>query len=384
MGGRDSSEGSQASKGNLIRSLAVDQSPLRVSAMKLSVLDQSPVSAGSDPATALRNTIELARAADRLGFTRFWIAEHHAIAALASPAPELLIARIGGETSRIRLGSGGVMLPHYSAFKVAESFRLLHALYPNRIDLGVGRAPGGSPLESYALRRNRKESLDDFPEQLAELSAFLHKSFPQSHPFSGIHLSPDMPGAPDLWLLGSSLWSARTAAQFGLPYSFAHFIDPTRTREAIELYREEFDPVRAAAASSAGAQAATSITEPQPMIALGVICADTAEEAKRLAASARLLFRRVRQGDLRPIVSPEEAVPELAKIPDAVFAQWFPEAGEWPRYIVGSPETVHRELTAIAAALGLEEIMVVTVVYEHQARLRSYELLSEVFDLGRP
>ncbi|AXC14474.1 Bacterial luciferase-like monooxygenase [Acidisarcina polymorpha] len=336
--------------------------------LKLSVLDQSPVSSGSTPADALQNTIDLARNADALGFHRYWIAEHHAMDVLASPAPELLLARVGSETSRIRLGSGGIMLPHYSAFKVAETFRVLHALYPGRIDLGIGRAPGGSPLESYALRRNRKEPLDDFPEQLTELLAFLHKDFPAEHRFSKIHLSPDMPGTPEVWLLGSSLWSAEAAAQFGLPYNFAHFIDPNRTREAITAYRESFRP------SDFGSY-------PQAMLAMGVICAETESEAERLASSARLLFRRIRQGDLRTVAPPEEAVAELATIPEAVFRQWFPEGEEWPRYAVGTPSSVRRQLTAMAEALGIDEIMVVTIVHDHNARVRSYELLAEAFDL---
>jgi luciferase family oxidoreductase group 1 len=337
--------------------------------VKLSVLDQSPVSAGSTPGQALQNTIDLARRTDELGFHRYWIAEHHAMDVLASPAPELLLARIGAETSRIRLGSGGIMLPHYSAFKVAETFRVLHALYPGRIDLGIGRAPGGSPLESYALRRNRKELLDDFPEQLTELLEFLHKDFPPEHRFSKIHLSPDMPGAPDVWLLGSSLWSAHAAAQFGLPYNFAHFIDPNGTRLAIEAYRSGFRP------SDYGEY-------PHAMVALGVICAETDAEAERLASSARLLFRRIRQGDLRTIASPEDAVAELAKIPESVVQQWFPEGGDWPRYIVGGPEKVRRQLSSMAEALGIDEIMAVTIVHDHAARVRSYELLAEAFDLA--
>jgi luciferase family oxidoreductase group 1 len=336
--------------------------------LRLSVLDQSPVSAGMTPGEALQNSIDLARVADVLGYHRYWIAEHHAMDVLASPAPELLLARIGGETSRIRLGSGGIMLPHYSAFKVAESFRVLHALYPGRIDLGIGRAPGGSPLESLALRRNRAVQADDFPEQLTELLAFLHKDFPAEHRFSKIRLSPDMPGAPDVWLLGSSLWSAETAAQFGLPYNFAHFIDPNRTREAIETYKASFRP------SDYGSY-------PHAMLALGVICAETEAEAERLASSARLLFRRIRQGDLRTVASPEEAIPELAQIPDAVFAQWFPDGQEWPRYVVGDPVSVRRQLNSMAEALGIDEIMVVTIVYDHAARVRSYELLAEAFDL---
>ena len=287
---------------------------------------------------------------------------------LASPAPEVLLARLGGETSRIRLGSGGIMLPHYSAFKVAETFRVLHALYPGRIDLGIGRAPGGSPLESYALRRNRALSPDDFPEQLRELLAFLHKDFPADHRFSKIRLAPDMPGAPEVWLLGSSLWSAEAAAQFGLPYNFAHFIDPNGTRAAIEAYRASFRP------SDYGSY-------PHAMLAMGVICAETDAEAERLASSARLLFRRIRQGDTRPVASPEDAIAELQTIPDAVFAQWFPDGSEWPRYAVGNPVSVRRKLSAMAESLGIDEIMVVTIVHDHAARVRSYELLAQAFGL---
>ncbi len=185
--------------------------------MKLSVLDQSPVSEGFTSADALRNTIELARLADKLGYERYWIAEHHAMSTLASPTPEILLARIGAETSGIRIGSGGVLLPHYSPLKVAETFRMLHAMYPGRIDLGIGRAPGGSGLEAFALRRDRGERLqnDDFEEQLLELLAFLHHQFPSEHPFARIKVSPDMPGAPDVWLLGSSSWSSDLAAKLG-------------------------------------------------------------------------------------------------------------------------------------------------------------------------
>ena len=212
--------------------------------MKLSIIDQCPVPAGFTTADAFRNTIELARLADRLGYERYWIAEHHATGAFASPAPEVLLARVGAETSHIRIGSGGVMLPHYSPMKVAESFRVLHALYPGRIDLGIGRAPGGSPLDSFALRRDRdsQQTEDDFPKQLLELIAFLHGRFRPDHAFSRIELSPAMPGAPEVWLLGSSMWSAAAAAQLGLPYAFAHFIDPTHTRAAIEYYRTHFKP----------------------------------------------------------------------------------------------------------------------------------------------
>lgn len=334
--------------------------------MKLSVIDQSPVPAGFTPADALRNTIELARLADRLGYERYWIAEHHTLDALASPAPEILIARVAAETSGIRVGSGGVMLPHYSPLKVAETFRVLHALYQDRIDLGVGRAPGGTPLDTYALRRDRGQhpQPDDFPQQLMELVAFLNDGFPASHPFSRLKVSPAMPGGPEVWLLGSSMWSASAAAQLGLPYAFAHFIDQSSTRPALEHYRSHFI-------------AAEGPPAPRAILALGVICTDTEAEAARLLMSPRLFRRRIRQGDLRPIPTPEEAIAELGPAPERMAA----ETGEWPRYFVGTPEKVRDQLIDMASELHVDELMVVTVVHDHQARMRSYQLLAEAFGL---
>jgi luciferase family oxidoreductase group 1 len=330
------------------------------------VIDQSPVSEGFTPADALRNTIELAQLTERLGYERYWIAEHHAISALASPAPEILIARVAAETSAMRIGSGGVMLPHYSPMKVAEQFRVLHALYPDRIDLGIGRAPGGSPLESYALWRTRGEhpQSDDFGAQMVELLAFLNRSFPPNHPFSRIHLSPDMPGGPDVWLLGSSMWSADAAAQLGLPYAFAHFIDPQPTRSALEHYRRHFTSAK------------SGIEKSEAMLALGVVCAETEEEAQRLISSARLFRRRIRQGDLRTIPTPEEALRELGPNPPPGS-----EPGDWPRYFLGTPDGVRDQLIDMASVLNLDELMVVTIVHDHRARVRSYELLAHAFGL---
>ncbi len=333
--------------------------------MKLSVIDQAPVPAGFTPADALRNTIELARLCDRLGYERYWIAEHHAIDALASPAPEIMIARVGAETSGIRVGSGGVMLPHYSALKVAETFRVLHALYPGRIDLGLGRAPGGTALESYALRRDRKQpETDDFPQQLAELRAFLNRSFPAQHPFGRIRVSPHMPGTPEVWLLGSSMWSASAAAQLGLAYAFAHFINQQPTRMALEYYRDHFRP-------------SAELAHPQAIVALGAICADTEEEALRLLGSARLFRHRIRRGEIGPIPTPEEAIAELGPAREPRT----PEDGEWPRYIAGDPDQVRTQLVDMASVLHVDELMIVTITHDHRARMRSYELLAKAFDL---
>lgn len=334
--------------------------------MKLSIIDQSPVSEGSTPADALRNSIELARLADRLGYERYWIAEHHGMVTLASPAPEILIARVAAETTHIRVGSGGVMLPHYSPMKVAEQFRMLHALYPERIDLGVGRAPGGTGLETFALMRDRKrhEVSDDFPNQMAELLAFLNRGFPGDHPFSRIKLTPSMPGSPAVWLLGSSMWSASAAAQFGLPYAFAHFIDQRPTRSAIEYYREHFAP-------------SDYLSTPMAIVALGAICADTNEEAQRLAASSRVLIRHIRRGEPRLVPTPEDALEELAETADPEP----PVTSEFPRYHVGAPDELRDKLIDMASQLHVEELMIVTIVHDHRARMRSYELLARAFEL---
>lgn len=339
--------------------------------IKLSVLDQSPVSEGYTPADALRNTIELARLADGLGYERYWIAEHHAIVTLASPAPEILIARIGAETSGIRIGSGGVLLPHYSPLKVAECFRMLHAMYPGRIDLGIGRAPGGSGLEAFALRRDRSERLqnDDFEEQMLELLAFLHHEFPAEHPFARIKVSPDMPGAPDVWLLGSSSWSSAAAAKWGLPYAFAHFITPEDTPASLENYRVSFCPSR-------------RLVRPRALVALGVICADAEAEAKRLYTSTQLHIRRIRlQGKRLPVPSPEHAIAELGNLAfttDPVVRG----GGEFPRYIVGAPEQVRDELGRMAASLGVEELMIIAVMHDYEARQRSYRLIAEAMNIA--
>jgi luciferase family oxidoreductase group 1 len=340
--------------------------------MRLSVLDQSPVPAGSTPGDALRNTIHLARAADALGYERYWIAEHHAIETLASPAPEILIPLVAAVTSGIRVGSGGVLLPHYSPLKVAEVFRMLHALYPDRIDLGIGRAPGSGGLEAFALQRDRSKrtQAEDFQEQLTELLAFLHHGFPPEHPFSRIKVSPDMPGAPDVWLLGSSAWSAAVAANFGLPYAFAHFIGPEQTVAALAHYREDFMPSK-------------FLQEPRTVVTLGVVCADTEAEAQRLAASTKLLIRRIRLGGPRlPVPTPEEAIAELKVLgSDADPLTW--DAGAWPRYIVGDAKKVHGTLEDMAAELKVEELMILTVIHDHQARVHSYELLAESFGLAK-
>src|ERR671914_2874034 len=269
--------------------------PAILGQMRLSVLDQSPIPEGSTGAQALRNTLDLARAADRLGYHRYWVAEHHGGGMLAGPAPEVLIGPIASVTERIRVGSGGVMLPHYSPLKVAESFSLLSGLFPGRIDLGIGRASGTDPMTAFALQRDRRTaSPDDFPQQLAELLAHYDGGFPADHPFA--RLGASLPGGderPEVWLLGSSAQSAVWAAQLGLPYAFADFINP-RGAEIVASYRE-----RAA--------------EPRTAIGVWAICADTDAEAERLATSIAMSFAMLRRGRPIPVPPPEKALRFLAQ-----------------------------------------------------------------------
>jgi luciferase family oxidoreductase group 1 len=357
------------------------------SALRLSVLDQAPVPEGFSASDALNNSLSLAQHVDQLGYTRLWYSEHHAMPLLAGSAPEILITRGAAATSRIRVGSGGIMLPHYSALKVAEVFRTLDAMFPDRIDLGLGRAPGGGQLEAYALKRERSTPpKDDFPQQLAELRAFLDPTRwdlarpagdPRPHPFRNIHVSPaSATSAPEIWLLGSSMWSSVTAANEGLPYAFAHFFSPVATRQAIEFYQRNFVP-------------SSTLAAPKATIAIGVICAPTDAEAQHLHASVRLLQRRIRMDDRRPVATPEAALLELNDTPSApnplipFTAGSFdaPEDSEFPRYIVGTPDKVAAHLRDIAASLHLDELIINTITHSHAARLRSYTLLAEAMNL---
>jgi luciferase family oxidoreductase group 1 len=335
---------------------------------RLSILDQSPIPEGSTGADALHNTLDLARLGDELGYQRYWVAEHHGTPGLASAAPEVLIGPIAAATARIRVGSGGIMLPHYSPFKVAETFSALSGLYPGRIDLGLGRAPGTDGLTMYALQRDRREaSPDDFPQQLAELLGYLKGELPADHPFARLAATlPGLPERPEPWLLGSSPQSAVWAGQLGLPYSFADFINPGGA-EIAALYRQQF---------------ADSEAMPAPLVSAAVwaICAETTEEAQRLAASARMSFRLLRQGKLIPVPPPEKAL-RFLKQQDGGESP-APVPGRDRRAIIGDPDKVREGIEQVAREYGAEEVMVVTITYDHAARRRSYELIAEAFGLS--
>jgi luciferase family oxidoreductase group 1 len=330
--------------------------------MRLSVLDQSPIAEGSTGAQALRNTIDLARAADALGYHRYWVAEHHGGTMLAGPSPEALIGPIASATSRIRVGSGGVMLPHYSPLKVAETFSLLSGLFPDRIDLGLGRAPGTDPVTTQMLQRDRRQAPpDDFFEQLAELIAYLEDRFPPDHPLRRLASLPGLPEAPVLWLLGSSAQSAIWAGDLGLPYAFADFINSRDGAEIAQLYRQRFEG---------------SDRQPTPSVAVAVwaIAAATDEEAERLAYSSRMAMTLLRRGRLIPVPPVEKAERFLA-------AEGLLDKPAGRRLVLGTPGAVRAGLEEVAAEYGAEEVIVVSITHDHAARVRSYELIAEAFGL---
>jgi luciferase family oxidoreductase group 1 len=334
-----------------------------MSELRLSVLDQSPISEGMTGGDALRNTLDLARLADGLGYHRYWVAEHHGTPMLACNAPEVLIGPIAASTERIRVGSGGVMLPHYSPVKVAEQFSMLAGLAPGRIDLGLGRAPGTDQLTMLALQRDRNHMLrDDFAEQLTELLGYLEDRMPPSHPFARLAKTlPGLPERPEPWLLGSSPQSAIWAGELGLPYSFADFINPNGAAIAAD-YRSRFvDSERLAA--------------PRLMIGVHALAADTDEEAERLSSSARMAFSLLRQGRLITVPPIEQALRYLeTREPSS--------AGSGRRVIVGAPDTVRAGVEAAAEEYGAQEVMVVTITHDHEARRRSYELIADVMGLA--
>ncbi len=330
----------------------------------LSVLDQSPILDGGTPADALRETLRLAARVDALGYRRYWLAEHHASGGLAGSAPEIMIGQVAAATAGIRVGSGGVMLSHYSALKVAEWFRVLESLYPGRIDLGVGRAPGSDQLTAAALAHGPGSlGIEHFPAQIRDLRGYLDGSLPEDHPFRRIEVMPSGPTLPELWLLGSSDQSAAIAAHFGCAFSFAHFINDRGSEAMMRAYRSHFQP---------------SERLPAPAGSVGVfaICADTDKEALRLAQSRDLWLLRLYRGELRPVptVAEAESYPYTPRERAIV-------RHNRSRTIAGAPERIRTRLAAIAEAHGVDELVVLTICETYAARLRSYELLAEAFDL---
>jgi luciferase family oxidoreductase group 1 len=332
----------------------------------LSVLDLSVVTTETRPAAALRNSIDLARHVDRLGYVRYWLAEHHNLASVASPAPDVMIGQIAAVTERLRVGSGGVMLPNHAPLVVAERFKMLEALFPGRIDLGLGRAPGTDGATAYALRsRLDKREGDDFLERLHELTLWETRDFPAGHPYKNVVAMPDDTPLPPIWLLGSSDYSSELAAQVGMGFAFAHHFAMHDAVDAMVNYRAHFKP--------SGWR-----TTPHAILAVAIVSAETDAEAERLAISMDLNRLRRDHGQYAPLPSPEEAL--AYPYSDAERAH---VARNRSRLFVGSPATVMQKLQPMIDASKPDELMVITAVYDHEARKKSYSLLAEAFGLAK-
>jgi luciferase family oxidoreductase group 1 len=326
--------------------------------LPLSVLDLAPVSSGTPAAESVRRTVDLARLAERLGYVRYWFAEHHSLPSVASSSPEVLIAHVAAHTERIRVGSGGIMLPNHVPLRIAEAFHTLAALHPGRIDLGIGRAPGSEPVASQALRAFDGNAFSPLMSELMSLSRGLYEP---GHPFARLQVMPPDVQRPPVFLLGSSGASATSAGRAGLGYAFASHFSPTDPAPAIKAYRENFTP-------------GDGFPAPHAILGVAVVCAETDEAAQRLASTMELAWLRIEQGEFGPLPSPEEA--------DAyAFTPGERASIERRRRltVVGSPASVREEIERRAEAAGADEVMVVTNIWSHEARLRSYELLAEAF-----
>ena len=332
--------------------------------IRLSVLDQSPIRQGGTPAEAIAETIELAQVCDRLGYQRYWVAEHHSSEGLAGAAPEILITRLGSVTKGMRIGSGGVMLSHYSPLKVAEQFRMLETLYPGRIDLGIGRAPGSDWVTARALAHGPGAlGIEEFPRQIQDVLAYLRDQIPDGHPFAGVSAQPRGATVPEPWLLGSSDQSALYAAYFGLAFSFAHFITDRHGPEIMAAYRERFRP-------------SSWSEKPVGSIGVSVICGESAEVADRLAKSRDLSRLRREQGQLGPTPSVEEAEAYQYSREERLIV-----AHNRARQVIGDPKHCKEQLLELGQRYGVEEFVIVTITYDFAARVRSYELLAKEFGL---
>ena len=330
----------------------------------LSVLDLSFVASGRPPSAALHESIALARHCDSLGFARYWLAEHHNLPSVASPAPEIMIGAIAAATSRIRVGSGGIMLPNHAPLMVAERFRMLEALHPGRIDLGLGRAPGTDGVTAIALRRHQEpRGGDDFLEKLQELILWETGGFPADHPFRTVQAMPSDVRLPPIWLLGSSGYSARLAARIGVGFAFAHHFATHDVHDAMLTYRQAFQP-------------SVWLDRPQAILAVSAVLGETEAESERLALSQDLSWLRRARGEYGALPSPAEAAAMAYGDADRAAIR-----ANRARMFVGTPDGVRDRLDAFAHSTGADEIMVTTAIHDPEARRRSYTLLAEAFRL---
>ncbi|MEC7490194.1 MAG: LLM class flavin-dependent oxidoreductase [Pseudomonadota bacterium] len=338
---------------------------MSLSVMLLSVLDQSPIRAGCTPSDALQETQELAEFCDRLGYHRYWLAEHHSTGGLAGSAPEILIGQIAARTHNLRVGSGGIMLSHYSALKVAENFRMLETLYPGRIDLGIGRAPGSDGLTASALAHGPGAlGIEHFPAQIRDVQAWINGDMPDDHPFKQVTAMPAGETSPEIWLLGSSDQSAAYAAYFGMAFSFAHFINAQGGPLVMEAYRRHFEPSR-------------QVSVPRGSVGIFVVCADTEEEALELRWSRDLWTLRLRTGQTGPVPTVEEA-----KNYPYTQQEWAIVQQNRSRTIAGNPEQCAARIGVLGDEYNVNEFVIVTICDKFSARLRSYELLADSFALA--
>jgi luciferase family oxidoreductase group 1 len=332
----------------------------------LSVLDQSPVISGCSPGEAISATIELAVAAERLGFKRYWLAEHHGLLGLADPCPEILLTRVAAATSTLRVGTGGIMLPYYSAFKVAEVFRMLETLFPGRIDLGVGRAPGGDMRTAQAMTSGEYRGAPDFPEQIQEVIGYVTGALPDGHPYHDVLVQPAGEGVPQFWMLGSSDYGGALAAALGLRFTFAHFITAQGGDAVTRAYRQQFSP-------------SATLRAPYAMVAVFVLCAETDAEAESLAAAIDLRRLQMDQGINGPIPTLQEAAAYRYTDVDRLRIRHHRQ-----RAVIGSPARVREQLLALREHYAADELVVVTITGDYASRLRSYELLADAFGLAGP
>ena len=330
--------------------------------LELSVVDQSPVRTGESAGQALRDTIALAVAVEKLGYQRYWLAEHHSLPNFAGTSPEILIGQVAAHTNKIRVGSGGVMLSHYSALKVAENFRMLGALYPGRIDLGVGRAPGSDQITAAALSfPGQPREIRHFPRQVVDLIGFLNNNLEDTHFFSGITAGPGEPEVPDVWLLGSRYESANMAAQLGLPFAYAHFfgINVEEGPAIVANYKQNFQP-------------SERFPEAKVNVGVHVVCAESEEEALRLSASRNLSRLFNITGRANGIPSPEDAAKYIYRADEAAFVKQYQDV-----CVDGNPQQVKEGLEAISEMYQTPDLSVVTITHGLSERIRSYELLGE-------
>lgn len=325
----------------------------------LSVLDLVPVPSGTAPSTAVRNSVDLARHAEALGYTRYWISEHHSMPAIASSSPEVLLARIGALTERIRIGSGGIMLPNHAPMRVAEHFRTLEALYPGRVDLGLGRAPGSDMRANRALHAGSGEH---FADMLDEMLSLAEDRYAPGHPYAGVKIVPEDAPMPPIWILGSSGASAEMAGAAGYGYSFASHFSPMPAEPALARYRYAFEP-------------SAAFAQPHVILGVSVICAPTDEEAEALAATVDLMWLSLRKGEFRTLPSPEEArAYSYSDIERNAVRE------NRARHVIGAPETVAARLQDIADRTEANELMIVSNIHDASARLRSYALVAEAMN----